>query len=232
MELVLEGPTTVTLPAPSAEGAWRVWVVDIMGLELPPGQYRVIATDGAGGTHEMAPGPTERRPPDEPTLDAKVADFAQGSVSVFAHGRTVAINVIGADQRPRIISLNYSGPEVYELTASFTPGRYDVIATDRDSGANVECGEINDGVGTLRVTAVVCPTAPGDSRWDIALRGEDGVATDLFGPAVDYARPDQTTTYGDITFVKSGTHDRWKPYITRDGRLAVRVTSEREGSEA
>lgn len=83
-------------------------------------------------------------------------------------------------------------------------------------------GEVVDGAGEVFVTRL----HGADQRWDLSFEADDGVSQDIYGPVVDCDRPDQATTYGDISFIHDGQHDRWKPYITRDGRLAIRVTSE------
>lgn len=230
VHLHLEGSDTVPLPESFVAGAQRVWVVDLLELDLPAGSYLLRATDRDGETHHMVAPPKVKLPPNEPMLDGRVIDLGAASAAVVLSDGEVRVAITEGDQRPRVVSLNYHGPRAFMIEAFPTATTMRMVATARETGDAVDVGGVDGGRGEMQVTSLYSQDSGVELRWDVALVDGSGRSHALYGPAVDYRRPDQATSYGDISFVQSGTQTRWKPYITRDGRLAVRVTAEsREG---
>jgi len=226
VNLQLVGADAVPLPAPSVEGTRRVWVVDLLGLELPAGTYRLCAVDQSGEQHSMFPPPKARPVNDEPMLDGQVSATADVTAELVEVDRAVGIEIARGDDRPRVAALNFCGPEAYRIQVWSASGSHRIVATEREGGNTVDLGQVVDGVGTMRVTSLSRDGSEDGSRWDLALQDETGERRTIYGPGADYNRPDWATSYGDISFIHCGVQDRWKPYVTRDGRLAIHVTAE------
>ncbi|WP_430868443.1 hypothetical protein [Demequina aurantiaca] len=223
--LQLVGDATVALPAPSTEGKSLVWVVDLLGLGVAPGTYRLTGIGDGGEAHSTFPPPQGRSLSDEPMADGKVADLAQPAAAITLLDRAVGIVITAGDALPHLVSLNYYGPDALRIEASSADGNQRLVAIAREGGTGVVIGEVVDGVGVVRLTDLEPPDSGEAQRWDVSLQDGAGVARELHGPALDYNHPDKTTSYGDISKVSSGIRSSWKPYISRAGVLAVLVSS-------
>lgn len=226
LHLHCDGVDSTVLPATSVEGGQHRWVVDLLGLGLPPGAYRLAGVDAAGRQHAVTLRRGTRPRKGGSTFDGKVDDLDTGAVKVVVVGGSVGIEVSAGDGRPRVASVNYHGPSSLMLELVRTSTNQRIIGTDRDSGDIVDIGQLVNGVGEFHVRRLYCQDSGAELRWDISLHDESGQAHAVHGPVVDYTRPDQATSFGDVSVMADGRRDRWKPYITRDGRLAVRVTAE------
>lgn len=224
-QLILDGAVSVTLPAPALEGRRRVWVTDLLALNLPLGTYSVNGADGATAKYAMLTASRANTRRDVVVRDAKVVDIDLTAAVTTAKAEFAGIEFIGGDDGPRLTSLNYFGPDAFKLNVSRGGGQSHIVATARETGDVVEIGELADGVGVLRAMNLYIQDSGAEMRWDVTLRDAAGLLHPLGGPAIDFDRPDRATTFGDVSFVRSGRVERWKPYITRDGFLAVRVTS-------
>jgi hypothetical protein len=228
VHLVLDGPVSVALPPSVVEHLRREWVVDLLSLELPLGAYTLTGGDGAGATYAMYPPPGAVVLSDEPAIDAKVVDVDSHTAVVTTASGSVGVEIRGGDDCPRLAALNYFGPDAFKVHVPSVGALQHIVATERETGEAVDIGELVDGIGIVQITALASPGVRDESRWDVTLRDDTGTLSKLFGPAIDYRRPDQATSFGDISFIEAGTLRRWKPYVARDGGLAVRVTSERK----
>lgn len=229
-QLMLDGPISVMLPKPVVEGPRRVWVVDLLGHDLPAGEYLVRGEDAAGGAVPVRPVSVPTPIPGEPALDAKIIGIDSTTASVSTLDGVLGIEITDGDPRARLAGLNHCGPTEFTVTAPSVQGSHRIVAIERESAKTVDVGELRDGIGVLHLTRLESPVALSESRWDVDLRDDEGHSQRLHGPATDYARPDQATSFGDLSLVRGDTDYRWKPYVARDGGIAVRVTAESRGS--
>jgi hypothetical protein len=224
--LILTGPQILRLDPSEINGHWRTWVFDLLDLELQAGSYELRGLDEQDNDVALvAPNESVGRKGD-PARDGKVADLHEGQASAVLADSVPTVVIEGLSDEIQLSSLNLLGPDKYSLVMTNVKDRRTIVASLRGKDLDVEIGAVDGLEGMVNVTLLRNDDDVKETIWDIVVTSEYGGRRALSGPAVDYNRPDQATSFGDLVTIGDGWKYRWKPYISRAGTLAIRVTSE------
>lgn len=224
--LILAGPLAVRLEEAESQDQNCAWVVDILALGLQPGAYDLRGIDSRGEELSLVVKSPTTGPKGDPARDGKVVDLHDGRASAVMADGAPAVVIEGDVGVAQLASLNFLGRDSYLLVVPALSGRYSVVANRRESTETVELGTLVASEGELHVTRLRNADDVTETLWDVTVKAESEECQALYGPATDYNRPDQATTFGDLNMVRDGWRYRWKPYISRAGTLSFRVTSE------